>query len=386
MNRTDPGSPLGETTGPETTGHAAERLLAQREQLLNRWVERVRQEIPAARTERHPILVDTIPLFLQFMAEALSENHPRGLATEGTTLAEEHGGERVRVTRYELDDLIREYQLLRDVTFEVLSESAPLTDSERSIITRSIDQAILEACTAYSLVHNGLREQFMLTLTHDLRVPLNAVRAGASMIHHQPTSHHISRWAERLIQNIDRMDRMVQDLLDVSRVRAGSRMSLVLAESELGAIVQKVVEQFQLTHGNRFGFIASEPVHGWWSEEALRRAVENLVTNAVKYGDAQQTITLKVVQTHGRALVMVHNHGSYIPPEEQETLFQTFRRSRMAEQSNKRGWGLGLALVRGVAEAHGGSIGVDSAPERGTTFTLDIPTDARPFQQSPTTS
>jgi signal transduction histidine kinase len=381
MDRTDSESQPG-----EMTGDAATRLLAQKEQLLNRWVERVRQEIPAARNERHPILVDTIPLFLQHMAEALSDNHPRGLATEGSTLAEEHGGERVRVTRYELDDLIREYQLLRDVTFEVLSESAPLTDSERSVITRSIDQAILEACTAYSLVHNGLREQFMLTLTHDLRVPLNAARAGASMIHHRPGSPHTLRWAERLVANIDRMDRMIQDLLDVSRVRAGSRMSLVLAECELGSLVQKVVEQLQLTHGNRFEVLAPEPVHGWWSEEALRRAVENLGTNAVKYGDAHQSITLKVLQTHGRALLMVHNHGSYIPPEEQETLFQAFRRSRTAEQSNKRGWGLGLALVRGVAEAHGGSIGVDSYPQHGTTFTLDVPKDARPFQHCPTTS
>jgi signal transduction histidine kinase len=194
------------------------------------------------------------------------------------------------------------------------------------------------------------------------------------------------RWAERLVANIDRMDRMIQDLLDVSRVRAGSRMSLVLAECELGSLVQKVVEQLQVTHGNRFEVLAPEPVHGWWSEEALRRAVENLGTNAVKYGDAHQSITLKVTQTHGRALLMVHNHGSYIPPEEQETLFQAFRRSRTAEQSNKRGWGLGLALVRGVAEAHGGSIGVDSYPQHGTTFTLDVPKDARPFQHCPTTS
>ncbi|WP_309895250.1 HAMP domain-containing sensor histidine kinase [Archangium sp.] len=84
-------------------------------------------------------------------------------------------------------------------------------------------------------------------------------------------------------------------------------------------------------------------------------------------------------------MVLVHNHGSYIPPEEQETLFQVFRRSLQAERSNQRGWGLGLPLVRAVAEAHGGSIGVDSLPERGTTFTIDLPKDARPFQHCPTT-
>ena len=80
---------------------------------------------------------------------------------------------------------------------------------------------------------------------------------------------------------------------------------------------------------------------------------------------------------------MVHNHGSYIPAEEKASLFHAFRRSPAAQQSGKRGWGLGLVLVRGVAEAHGGSIGVESLPAQGTTFLIDIPQDARPFQQAP---
>jgi signal transduction histidine kinase len=370
--------------GPEES-HAADRLLAHKERLLERWVERVREEIPAATDERPPILVDTLPIFLRYLAEALSPHHPRSTATEGSTLAEEHGGERVRVTRYQLEDLIREYQLLREVLLDVLGESGALTESERHIITVSIDKAILESCTAFSLVHNGLREQFMLTLTHDLRGPLNAARLGAGMILRRPDAPHVCQWAARLVDNIERMERMIQDLLDVSRVRAGGSMSLSLAGCELVRIVQTVVDQLRFTHGERFQVIAPEPIHGYWSEEALTRAVENLVTNAVKYGESERPITLTVRQTHERAVVMVHNHGSYIPPEEQETLFQVFRRSRLAERSHQRGWGLGLALVRGVAEAHGGSIGVDSLPERGTTFTIDIPRDARPFQHCPTT-
>jgi len=365
--------------------HAADRLLAQKERLLERWVERLRQEIPAAADERHPILVDTIPLFLRYLAEALSPHHPRSNANEGSTLAEEHGGERVRVTRYRLEDVIREYQLLREVLFDVLGESGPLTESERHIITMSIDKSILDACTAFSLVHNGLREQFMLTLTHDLRGPLNAARLGAGMILRRPEAPHVRQWAARLVDNIERMDRMIQDLLDVSRMRAGSRMSLAIAGCELVGIVQTVVDQLRFTYGERFQVIAPEPIHGYWSEEALTRAVENLATNAVKYGESERPITLTVRQTHERAALMVHNHGSYIPPEEQETLFQVFRRSHLSERGHQRGWGLGLALVRGVAEAHGGSIGVDSLPERGTTFTLDIPRDARPFQHCPTT-
>jgi signal transduction histidine kinase len=85
-------------------------------------------------------------------------------------------------------------------------------------------------------------------------------------------------------------------------------------------------------------------------------------------------------------MVSVHNEGESIPLHEQEMLFQAFRRAEAAKAGNKKGWGIGLALVRGVAEGHGGSIGLDSLPGTGTTFIIDIPIDARPFQQAPTTA
>jgi signal transduction histidine kinase len=83
---------------------------------------------------------------------------------------------------------------------------------------------------------------------------------------------------------------------------------------------------------------------------------------------------------------MVHNHGPVIPSEKRETLFRAFQRLTEAEISGKSGWGLGLAQVRAVTEAHGGSIGLDSLPDRGTTFIIDIPLDARPYQDRPITS
>ena len=101
-----------------------------------------------------------------------------------------------------------------------------------------------------------------------------------------------------------------------------------------------------------------------------------LASNAAKYGAPSRPITVAVREMHGRAILTVHNHGAHIPAERQETLFRAFQRLTEAEASGKRGWGLGLAQVRAAAEAHGGSIGVDSLPERGTTFIIDIPLDA----------
>jgi signal transduction histidine kinase len=368
------------------SSRAAHRLLAQKDRLLEVWTERVRQDLPAAAAQPHPILVNTMPRFLRYLAEALSAEHPRKDATEGSTIAQEHGGERVRITGYSLGDLIREYQLLRDVLLEELGAPEPLTEAERTTILKSIDSAVRESCTAYSLVAEGLREKFMLTLAHDLRGPLTAARAGAQMILRKPDSREVPRWAARVVEGVDRVDAMVRDLLDVARVGSGRRLQLELAPCELVALARGVIENMELTHGERFVLVAKEPaVHGHWSAEAVRRALENLLTNAVKYGSSQQSITVTVSQTHERVQLAVHNHGPHIPAEEQETLFHAFHRRHDAQRSGKRGWGLGLALGRAVAEAHGGSIEVESLPEHGTTFTIDVPQDARPFQDRPTT-
>lgn len=360
------------------------RLLACKERILTRWVQRLRQEVSAAAHESHPILIDTLPALLRQLAEALSPKHPRRTATEGSTIAEEHGGERVRITQFRLEDVIVEYKLLREVLFAVMEESEPLSAEERNTLNASIDQAITKACTAYVLEQEGLREQFFATLAHDLRGPLSAARVTAGLILRKPSSDQVPRWAARIADSIDRADRMVQNLLDAMRVQVGGRLSLELEECDLVDVVRQGIENQQVEHGERFVLAAPEPVRGYFAPEPLRRAVENLLSNAVKYGTSSRPISVTVRQTHERAFILVHNHGGHIPVEKQEMLFQAFTRLPDEESGSKRGWGLGLAQVRGAAEAHGGSVAVDSLPERGTSFTIDIPTDARPFQKSRT--
>ncbi len=376
-----------EPVGADAQGEGSRggaRLLANKERIIALWEERVRQEVAAATGERHAILIDTLPALLRQLAEAISSQHPRRTATEGSTIAEEHGGERVRMTHFRLEDLIVEYMLLREVLLAVLEEEEPLTAKERNTLNASMDQAIAKACTAYVLVQEGLREQLFATLAHDLRGPLSAAKVNAGLILRKPSGEQVPRWAARIADSIDRADRLVQNLLDAMRVQVGGRLALSLVECDLVDVVRQGVENQQAEHGERFVLVAPEPVRGYFAPEPLRRAVENLVSNAVKYGTSSRPITITVRQTHGRAFILVHNHGGHIPAEQQENLFQAFRRLPQAEEGGKRGWGLGLAQARGAAEAHGGSISVDSLPERGTSFTIDIPMDARPFQKSPT--
>jgi len=365
--------------GSPTQGNGvAARLLANKDRILARWVARIRREIEPAEKERHPVLIDTFPMYLRRMAEALSPEHPRTLASEGTTITEEHGSERARMTRYEPRHVIQEYQVLRDVVMETLEEWGPLTGPERRTIIGSIDRAVRESCTAFFLVQSHIREQFTAGLTHDLRTPLTAAKAAAALILRRSEDPKVPRWATQVIENVERIDRMVRDMLDASRLQSGEGLPLEFSACELVSLVQDTVAQLATIHGARFDLHAPDSIRGHWSTDALRRAVENLCVNAIKYGSDRAPVTLTLRSIHERALLSVHNEGSYIPPEEQEGIFQTFRRRGDAQHRGQRGWGLGLAQVRGVAEAHGGSIAVDSLPERGTTFTIDILCDARP--------
>lgn len=363
---------------------AAAKVLTNRERIMALWEERIRRAVPAAEREPSFILIDTLPVILEQLAQALDPNDPRQSGTDGSTVATEHGGERVRLTAFRIEDLIAEYKLLREVLFEVLDEDGQLAAHDRSTLNTSLDQAVIEACTSYSLVQSKFREQLLAIIAHDLRNPLGVAHVNADLILHDPTGAQVPRWAARIVQSIGRVDRMVQDLLDTVRVQTGARLQLALDQCDLVDVVRSTIEPLIARYGDRFVLNASGPVRGYFAPEALRRAVENLLTNAVTYG-AQLPITVTIEQTHGRAILRVHNHGPPIPVEKRETLFRAFQRAVATETSGKRGWGLGLAQARAVAEAHGGSIAVDSVPDRGTTFTIDIPMDARPFQNKPTT-
>jgi signal transduction histidine kinase len=122
-------------------------------------------------------------------------------------------------------------------------------------------------------------------------------------------------------------------------------------------------------YGDRFVLKGRKTADGNWSKHGMRRVLENLVTNAVKYGDPDRPITVCVESDSANRLILsVHNFGNPIPLEEQPTLFQQFRRATFAQEGAQKGWGLGLTVVRGIVESHGGEIKVESGPTEGTVF------------------
>jgi signal transduction histidine kinase len=231
-----------------------------------------------------------------------------------------------------------------------------------------------------------LRETFVSVLAHDLRGPLAAAKMSSHILMRHPERLEERRdLAVRIDRNIDRTDRMIRDLLDANRIRAGQPLPLRLDECDLGAVAGEVYEELVATYGERFVLKAADHVLGFWSGEELKRALWNLATNAVKYGASDLPITITVERTPDGARLSVHNRGAVIPANDQAHLFRPYARTHSAQVGGQRGWGLGLTLVQGCAQAHGGRVRVDSTEQAGTTFTVELPPDARPFQPRPAT-
>ncbi|MCE9668315.1 GAF domain-containing sensor histidine kinase [Myxococcus stipitatus] len=231
-------------------------------------------------------------------------------------------------------------------------------------------------------VERDLRERFVSVLAHDLRGPLSSAKLSAQLILRNPERLDERRdLAVRIDQNIERADRMVRNLLDANRIRAGERLPLRLDTCDLGRVALEVVEEMRDLHGERFVLRAEEQVRGIWSVDELRRALWNLTNNAVKYGAPATPITVTVARTPTGAMASVHNEGPAIPVADQESIFKPFSRTHSARTGPSKGWGLGLTLVWGCAQAHGGRVSVTSDARHGTTFILELPLDARPYQQ-----
>jgi signal transduction histidine kinase len=166
--------------------------------------------------------------------------------------------------------------------------------------------------------------------------------------------------------------------LDANRIRAGQGLPIEVSACELRQVVADTLEELSSVHGERFHLQGEKRLEGRWDARALRRLVENLCGNAIKYGDGTRQVTVSLAQHGDEVELAVHNWGNAIPPEEQQQLFQYFARAKSAEASGKKGWGIGLTLVKGVAEAHGGSVRVESTPEKGTLFRVRLPRMSKP--------
>lgn len=360
-------------------------IVALRGQILQAWLDEVRAAVPQAQELSLAIAADTLPAYFDTLAALLTPDHSARLVTDLGALASEHGGERARLTSYDAIAVIHELQIFRDVLFRELERNGvALDEGQRTTLVAHTDASIRESANAFTLVQAALREQFVASMAHDLRTPLSTAQMAAEMIKHTSQDPNARRFAEKIVASTQRIDGMTRELLDRIAFCKTGPVRLRIERFDLVALVREVAQSAEAFHPVELD-VEAEPVEGWWCGEAIRRALENLVNNAIKYGDRDAPVRLTVSTAVERVQVMVHNQGPPIAPEDSESIFQLYRRAGSQApgggqgESMNEGWGVGLPYVRRMVEAHGGSVVMSSSIEEGTAFVIDLPADARPY-------
>ncbi len=221
------------------------------------------------------------------------------------------------------------------------------------------------------------RRTFISALTHDLRTPLSAAKLTAELLKrvHQSEVKTNDR-LDRIVKNIERGDKMIQDLLDMDSVEANGKFPLVTTECNLAEILKNTIDDMTSIWGDRFELIIKNEAIGVWDRNALLRVFENLLSNAAKYGfeDTPVQITVSDIGIGKENMVKIdfHNYGEVISEKNQTEIFRPFHRVD-SKQAKPKGWGIGLSLVKSIVEAHRGSVAVKSSELDGTNFCVLLP-------------
>ncbi len=222
-----------------------------------------------------------------------------------------------------------------------------------------------------------LKSDFVSNVSHELRTPLSLIRLYAETLElgrlTSPEKHQEYYCIIR--KESERLTALINNILDFSRIEAG-RKEYDFRETDMRELVCNTLESYRYQI-EQHGFTLEEKIGDVpplrVDREAMARSLVNLVNNALKYSQDRKYIGVKLYRENGSVKLEVIDHGIGIPVNEQHKIFEKFYRVGDPLVHNTKGSGLGLSLVQHIAQAHGGDVGVDSAPGAGSKFTITLP-------------
>lgn len=250
------------------------------------------------------------------------------------------------------------------------------TDEDLSLVLELAGRAALQVDNArlYLQAQSAIqgRDELLAIVSHDLRTPLNTVVMACDLLATGPSLARQGRCYESIARGAGQMSRLLDDLLDVAQIEEG-RLSLELAPMTLGEVVSEVVSMLSPIAEEKSIRLQSLVAIGARIEgdrDRLVQALCNLVGNAVKFSARNSEVIVRAEQDDGEARIAVIDEGPGIPAEQLPSIFDRFFRG---DRATRNGIGLGLAIARGIVQAHRGRIDVRSEPGVGTEFVVSLP-------------
>jgi signal transduction histidine kinase len=221
-----------------------------------------------------------------------------------------------------------------------------------------------------------LKDEFFALVSHELRTPLTSMVGYLELLSHDAGDEaERQRCVEVSLRNTRRLNRLVDDLLFMAQLESGA-LPLKIGEVDLADIVSEAVEAATpraKERGLELKVTRDPELECWGDRDRLAQAIDNLISNALKFTPPGGTIAVHAGRNNGRIRLEVSDTGLGIPAGEQAKLFQRFFRGETASAEAIPGIGLGLTITKAIVEGHGGQISVDSEEGRGTSFCINLP-------------
>jgi len=220
------------------------------------------------------------------------------------------------------------------------------------------------------------KDDFISMASHELKTPLTSLKLQTQLLRRQLAKQGNTRSTDvlaRMEEQVNHLERLVGELLDVSKIQSG-RLEYLQEIVDLDALlhaVAEIMQQVSATHTFVVRGTLDVPLSG--DKSRLEQVFINLLSNAIKYSPAGSTVEVDMSQGAETVTVSVRDHGMGIPQEQREKIFERFYRAFDSAQKTIPGLGMGLYIVEGIVKSHGGTITVDSALGKGSTFQVTLP-------------
>jgi signal transduction histidine kinase len=290
--------------------------------------------------------------------------------------AMDHGLARA-LDRFSLAELVAEYRALRASVTRLWLEQMPTTAENAMQLVRfneAVDQILAESVVRFTAKLDSDADLFTASVSHDLRNPVNAVVMSVGLLNASKTLSEPERLASaRIERSAKRIEAMLAELHDFTRVRLGGATAYNRQPTEIAQVCRDLIDEVRASNpGRRIILTQSGDTVANVDGHRIGQLVGNLLANAIQHGSPTAPIEVHVTGDDRSVGIEVHNEGPPIAADELRDIFEPLRRGSSRSMDADGGLGLGLYIARTIAVAHGGSIEVVSTAAAGTTFSVRL--------------
>jgi hypothetical protein len=359
--------------------HAANYIDENKEHLVNLWEDRAISEISSAQDSGKDLLRGHLAELLDDLVKSLNlaswSKDPRKASEENfiKSRSQQHVESRLQNNdSYHVDEVLEEYIIFRQVITDQLVEANLCEIDCVEAVNRMFELASLEAVKKFMAELQVCKQRVLSTLVHDIRSPLSVAISAHEVLGDFLAPGDLGEQMYSMVgRSLDRSLEMITTSLNYFSEDTRTKLVLDFKRINLSKTYKEVLSDLEQVYGSRIKIKKiDDNIEGVFAEQILIRILENLISNALKFGDPERPVTISLINDESEACLLVHNWGNPIPKKNQERIYEMFQTNLGSKKISSKGWGLGLTHVQITAKAHGGFVNLISTEELGTEFKL----------------